>query len=411
LALSLPIGVAGCVRPTPCHCHPPKAADKQINAEDDNTKQTLRSNRLRPQDASAFLLAEKTPAGAPTVFVSRFNETEGLLVVYQSESGKRLLVRSQVFNDSIHSAQVFHKNPKSGKIEQLFGRSREKDANGRRVPDVSLAGVSMSELRSATPDGRSSHENRLTDVAKTEEGKAFLDAVPAIYATLDAQTDNPKLRRLLDPIGAMSLVFQLASKQYSGAKSAQLAVGEGAAKNLKTSCGANPNCTLEGKSFRITAGGLFDPMSRRNEGAATTAVRTPRALDLPWKNGDGTCSRVTQQQPWFGFCGPQDFTPGNIRTTECIGHDFCVCAYSHAQCAVSTPEGCGQNALNGPITCYDLTEAALSWATELLLGIFSGLASMLSSAWGAFVEWVEGWFEGGGGGGGGCPPGVVCTEQ
>jgi hypothetical protein len=63
---------------------------------------------LDPKSALAFLKASGTVLGSPQIFVSRFNVDEGLLVGYQSETGKRILFRSRTFPGIGTSGQVLH---------------------------------------------------------------------------------------------------------------------------------------------------------------------------------------------------------------------------------------------------------------------------------------------------------------
>ena len=80
------------------------------------------------------------------------------------------------------------------------------------------------------------------------------------------------------------------------------------------------------------------------------------------KNGDGRCSQATRNLSYFGLCGPGEFTPGNVATAECYGHDYCVCAYGHSSCAFDVPQDCG---VEESVTCYSLLEAAGSFFEDL----------------------------------------------
>ena len=80
------------------------------------------------------------------------------------------------------------------------------------------------------------------------------------------------------------------------------------------------------------------------------------------KNGDGHCSQATRDLSYFGLCGPGEFTPGNVATTECYGHDYCVCAYGHSSCTFNVPQDCGEE---DSVWCYSLYEAAASYFGDL----------------------------------------------
>jgi hypothetical protein len=58
------------------------------------------------------------------------------------------------------------------------------------------------------------------------------------------------------------------------------------------------------------------------------------------------------------MCGLECFTPGNIWTPQCQGHDLCVCKWGHAACVYSPPDDCEG--------CSSLLDAGWSYIVELI---------------------------------------------
>jgi len=226
---------------------------------------------LDPKSALAFLKASGTVLGSPQIFVSRFNVDEGLLVGYQSETGKRILFRSRTFPGIGTSGQVLHFDSETNEISQFVGRSKSRDDKGKRLQDVSVGGVDIRRLLKRNKDLRSDSYNsellRLKSFAAGEAGRALLDAVPAMYAVLDEIDPNPSANKLLDPFGSVVMMLQLLTETYPNQNTVRAALGEALANSLKQSCDRISGCEMLSARFMLHSQGLFDPLSK-NQGAA-----------------------------------------------------------------------------------------------------------------------------------------------
>jgi hypothetical protein len=321
------------------------------------------------------------------------------------------------------SGQVLHFDPATGKIAQFVGRSKNLDANGKHVKDVSVGGIDIRQVMKNSKQKTSEHaekEAQLKQVAASDAGLALLDGVPALYAALEGLEDEPGTAKLLEPFGSVALILQLTTKQFRGFRGADKVLGSDKAKELSSACKHANDCVLRGKSFTIHSFGLFDPLSKQTDAPAPksgegeesqgppqvihlprseisrelveslTGVPLARRVNALSKDGNGRCDTMTGQ--YFGACGLGTVTPGNFWTPECFGHDYCVCAYSHLDCVNEIPSGCG---VAQGITCHTLWGAAASW--------FDAIWDMIGDWWSDFWEWVDSWFEDDD-----CPPGVVC---
>jgi hypothetical protein len=314
-----------------------------------------------PTLSTKYLLEPATNVGVPQIVVGAFDADKGLLVGYQSETGKRVLFRARVrpvVGGTV--AQVLHRDETTGKIAHLMGRARQLDENGLPVRDVEVAGMSVRSLLksklSKAPDAQAL--SQMTAFVSGEAGKAMLDGIPAMYAALDDAQVAPEVEALLEPFGAIAMAMQLTSEQFRGLRSAEAIIGQAQAAQLRSGCGGRAECAYRGRSFTVHSSGLFDALSDRK--------------DISALDGDGTCSSMDAE--CFGLCGPGCINPGGVAASECFGHDYCACAYSHLDCLLSVPDGCG--AAQG-IQCHSLGDAVLGW---------------LGGLWDAFWDWVGEFF-------------------
>jgi hypothetical protein len=122
--------------------------------------------------------------------------------------------------------------------------------------------------------------------------------------------------------------------------------------------------------------GLFDPLSKHKSSSpgkpASFDQASAQSTGVESANGNGSCD---MNGSCFGLCGPECITPGNISTPACFGHDYCVCAYSHAQCLFSPPAGCG---LAQSQQCASLFEAAGSWLGGMWDSFWEATAALLN---------------------------------
>ncbi len=320
-------------------------------------------HKLLPKAAGAYLTETPSDVGRPQLVIAYYNLTEGLLAGYQSSTGKRLLLRAQWLPNGAVNPEVAHLNAATGQIELLMGQTKKLDlGTGKRAKTYEVAGVDfMSRLNEARSRGVGSEQGELSRFIEADAGRAFAQAMPALYVALEPLETDPKLAALQAPFGGVLTALQLITGVNGGFDDPDAVVGPSAAIGLRENCGSNM-CQYRGRHFMVQKSGLFDILSKGEAGFAKKLAerglsQTPRSLLQTLadsrKNGDGTC---TDPGPRFGYCGPGTFTPGDIQTLECAGHDLCVCKWGYAACALEVPTtggGCGG--------CNNLVEAIWSY--------------------------------------------------
>ena len=377
------------------------ADGRRVNQSDDE---------IMPPAVSSTADGEKAAVtGEPRLIVAKYNATDGLVVVYESETGKRILFKARFRPDGGVMAKIMHRDPTTGKVVPIVGRSSQHDASGKGVEDIEVAGVDLRAFlknSARKSDGHAEKEQQLKQFLATETGQTLLDAMPALYAGLEGLEPTPEVGDLLAPFGAIAMALQVGTKQFRGFKHADKIVGNARAQAMRDGCLGVDDCVLRGKHFIVHRSGLFDVLSKHTAGstrkrAQADPVSVPssglrqfqRPVDIVEqiqqfrrptgiveliqqlaqtqqasgnqdrrKNGDGHCSQATRDLSYFGLCGPGEFTPGSVATTECYGHDYCVCAYGHSSCVFDVPPDCG---VEDSVWCYSLFEAAASYFEDL----------------------------------------------
>ena len=319
---------------------------------------------LVPALSDAYLLVPPTDIGRPQVVVAYYNLSEGLFAGYQSASGKRILFRGRWRANGAVIPEAAHLNPATGKIEPLMGPSKRLDsATGRRAKSYEVAGVDLlSYLKNGVLRKRrpSDEVDQVRQFMDGDAGRAFSEAIPALYATLEPLENNPKLVELQSPFGAILTALQLGTGLYGGFEHADVVLGVARANSLRDGC-SRQQCRYRGNHFTIQNSGLFDSLSKSKGGGGKKSLQcAPSAAPSAVlqrivgsaKNGDGICD---DQGLCFGACGPRCFNPGDVWTTECWGHDLCVCKWGDASCVFSTPPDC-----DGCDTLIDAIESLLA---------------------------------------------------
>jgi hypothetical protein len=198
----------------------------------------------------------------------------------------------------------------------------------------------------------------------SEEGMAFAEAVPALYATLDdaSETDG-KLADLYSMQGVLLMSTQPSSGHKTNFEVLERAVDPLQVLGVWEKCNGL-ECKAAGSRFLIHPDGQFDTLSKvrdirrvrkaGNEGGLAAlflgAGPSNRLISLR-KNGNGVCGNPG---PCPGLCGPGCFNPGSISTPECVRHDSCVCMWGHLTCVMSIPASGCEN-------CSSLLDAAWSF--------------------------------------------------
>ena len=326
---------------------------------------------LKPKSPGDYLRESPDAIGKPQLVIAHYNLTDGLLAAYQSVSGKRILLRTQWRTNGTVNPELAHRNPDTGEIELLMGRTKQLDATtGKRAKVFEVAGMDfMSHLDNARRKKNSADERTMKAFAESDAGQAFAEVMPALYAALESFETDSKLVELQAPFGGVLTALQLTTGAMVGFAHSEATLGKDRTNSLRENC--RGECQYRGRHFTIQNSGLFDVLSKSSEvlgkkslervvGATPTSRSLLQTIRDVRKNGDGRC---TDQGPCFGGCGPGCFTPGDIYTPQCLGHDICVCKWSDAACAVDVPaSNCDD--------CNSLVSAIWSYLSEIFRRIF-----------------------------------------
>ena len=139
----------------------------------------------------------------PSLTIGYYDEDRGLLAGYQSSRGKRILLRARWLNGNA-IAEVAHLS-ESGKIEGIIGPHKKRKPNGKIILPFEVAGTELLPYLDAVRASRGVRlggRDPMSEFLLRPEGKAFAEAVPALYATLE-QLDRGALSRLQAPFGAV----------------------------------------------------------------------------------------------------------------------------------------------------------------------------------------------------------------
>jgi hypothetical protein len=296
--------------------------------------------------------------GEPKLVVKRFAAVGGLLATYQATNGKRIAFKANWRSDDTVRAEIVHLSAKSKRVEPLLARSRGGAQNLGKASVLRLADFDVVSELNRGVFARKGPTNQYDEVARfmsSEEGGAFSEAVYALFVELDdVDESSRKLSDLYSMYGALLMALQLSSDSRMGFDQAEPAVPAAKAKAARALC-VGLSCKAAGRRFVVHPDGLFDflskvkdikPPKKAAESETSLASVVPNAsnpLRDFRKNGDGNC---TDPGGCFGMCGWDCyFTPGNISTPQCLGHDLCVCKWGHLACMFSVPTsggGCDQ---------------------------------------------------------------------
>lgn len=319
-----------------------------------------------------FLQVRARPTGTASLTVGSYDTRQGLLALYETANGKRVLFRSKVGPSGRIIAQALHKNARTNRIEQLMGPAFNP------VSKISLF-IGDTDLMDTLNEGRKNKrfnvlkQTRLKAFIRDESGEALLDGIAALYVQLDRVEPNNEVAKLKVPFGLVRTTLELITGQYNGIDKL---VGNGQSRKLdllRANC-TNSDCLYRSHQFMVQRSGLFDVVSELKSRSAqanaaicntpATAAFGPRvqASSISIMSGVVDSINTDPDNPCFGQCGPGCFTPGSFVTTECQGHDRCVRDFGHMDCMFSTPSGCN--------SCYSLIDAIGSFFDALYEFLF-----------------------------------------
>ena len=105
--------------------------------------------------------AKAAATGEPRLIVGKYNLSQGLVAVYQSETGKRILFKARFRPDGGIMAKILHRDPTTGKIVPIVGRSKQQDASGKGVEDLEIAGVDLRAFLKNSTLNSNGHEEKV----------------------------------------------------------------------------------------------------------------------------------------------------------------------------------------------------------------------------------------------------------
>lgn len=151
--------------------------------------------------------------------IGSYNRAQGLIAVYQSETGKRLLFEAQHQPDGTIIAQIFQRDPATGKIVPIVVRGSTQGSLRTASDHLEVASVNLSSLlngKTLPSNSRDQNERLLKQFVKAETGQAILDSLPALYARLEQFEASPDVADLVAPFGAIAMALQVSAKEYRG---------------------------------------------------------------------------------------------------------------------------------------------------------------------------------------------------
>ncbi len=345
----------------------------------------------------------------PTLVMGRSNES-ALLVGFQARSGKRLLFRSAYFPNGGIVSEVLHWNSATDRIERLIDRSDDIDpTTGKRQRDFKVNGTNLLGHLKAKRDKKPGHEDagrKVTSFLDTEDGEAFLAAVPAIYVALENAGDSEKKAALKKPFGMWAMMLQMSGERYKGLPDAEQFSNAEKRKRLSDTCSGS-DCQLRGQGFVIHRSGFFDILGKAHGTNAQKKATSLLGITLAWPT-QVTASRLfasngvlpspslsmeselscrsqrdnlenNPEYACFGKCGTGC---GLIdpKLPECVAHDYCVCRAGSAACMVSIPSECAAN----PAECTTLVDSV----TAVSAYIFASMFDLVENTLDAIAEFV-----------------------
>ncbi|WP_339937015.1 hypothetical protein [Undibacterium luofuense] len=304
---------------------------------------------------------KEQPTGAPSLRIAYFNTRQGLLGIYESADGKRVLFRSKYTARGNLVATALHYNPDHRKIEQLIDmRPSTRVAQG----GINVAGV---ELSRALKEGAKNNkfdpkqQKKLKNNMGSIANETLMDGIAALYLHLDQIDNKPELSKLIAIFGASRTAIELITGHYNGIENLIAASDESKVKLLSQGC-LKGKCLYNGNKFVVHRSGFFDVLSAQKSNVKTKFSKQVSCINNSnnQKAGFKIAGAEDDNNDCHGMCGPGCFNPGNISTPECLGHDNCVQEYGHLQCIFSVPEGC--------VECNSLVEAIISYLGALFGG-------------------------------------------
>ena len=219
-----------------------------------------------PSLSPEFLRVATRETGNPRLIIGHFSQAQGLLAGYQSDAGVRILFRFLISPEGkMKAPEVLIFDEKSQRVVFMAGQSPSRDPEtGTLSKDFIVAGVELLALKKAfesSRDADSPDVEKIKRFAASEEGRAFLEAVPALYASLEPFELVPAAPNFKLPFGLIVTTLQLVTKQFAGFKHADKVLGVARANQFRDAC-REIECEFSGKAFTVRRAGFFDILSK-----------------------------------------------------------------------------------------------------------------------------------------------------
>lgn len=306
-----------------------------------------------------MLVDARDPQNRPTLTVGTYDLTRGFLAIYQSAEGRRVLFKSKIAPNGNISASASYYDRTTGRVVDLIQPVAKPNTGDI---EVRVAGVDLvTFLLEGQAKGKFDpiRQSTLRTLLRGEAGQALLEGISALYLQLDRYEHNQEVAKLKTPFGLVRTALELSTGHYIGLDNTEQLSAPAKFEELRGPCKSG-QCLIRSNQFVIHRSGLFDTIT-----ALAAPIRTsnadcesPRAARLSAQRSVVIAEVPASTDNCVGYCGPGCFTPGNIITPECIGHDNCVSQFSHLECIFTRPEGC-------QYPCNSLIEAIASYLRAL----------------------------------------------
>jgi hypothetical protein len=320
----------------------------------------------------------KTDTSNPKGLTARsYSQKDGLYAGYIAESDIRLLFISTQHHTGPINAKILYLDKSTKEVKPAFtlARYETKDSSTLKILVGGVDLISALRETALNPRTRNTSEKikMLTEFLSSDVGKALSESIPVLYSELEVldKHDNT-LAGLKAPFGAMRMALDLVTNRFSSFTFSEGILEQEKLKYLIENC-EDDACLYRSSQFVIHNHGLFDVLtdfdsmlSCQRKLLALNALESQSASEHITGNSSNQC---------FGYCGPGCLTPGNVKTSECEGHDQCVCEKSHFECLFSAPSNCGSG------SCPD-SPVPVGHCSSLISAIISYIGALFGFDWG-----------------------------
>ena len=219
-------------------------------------------------------------------------------------------------------------------------------------------------------------ERELKRFVRSDVGQAMIEFVPVLFIKLEQfDQTNSKLAGLKIPLGLVRMSLELITGYNGGFDNADTSLSKEKADKLRAAC-EDENCQFKTSQFSIDNNGMFNIMTGVGKTSKKQKAELAASCEFtsnPFKQN--SLITTLAEENCHGMCGLGCFTPFDIKTKECMGHDDCVDAFSHAACLFDS-HGEGFNSLLEAIWSYtvvlftgsEITQGEMKYSTSVFTG-------------------------------------------